>query len=81
MVDGGGGGGGELNKILNAQVFDASLIIAVIYNYLRCTQKLPFLMYNFGVRNDFSLVPSSCLVLIMLHSIPKSKECCHLEIS
>ena len=35
-------GGGKLNKILNAQVFDASLIIAVIDNYLRCTQKLPF---------------------------------------
>ena len=79
MVDGGGGGG--LNKILNAQVFVASLIIAVIDSCSRCTQKLPFLTYNFGVRKDFSLVPSSCLVLIMLHSIPKSKECCHLEIS
>lgn len=75
------GGWGELNKILNAQVFDASLIIAVIDNCSRCTQKLEFLMYNFGVKNDFSLVPSSCLVLIMLHSIPKSKERCHLEIS
>ena len=31
-------------------------------------------MYNFGVENDFSLVPSSRLVLIMLHSIPKSKR-------
>ena len=53
--------GGGLNKILNAQVFDASLIIAVIDNCSRCTQKLQFLTYNFGVRNDFSLVPGMIL--------------------